>query len=298
MSPFLLRRGRLRRQVRDHAALSSRGRVRPGVDDLLRADGRAAGFESVCRGRAHLRSGRLRRDCHTPETGRWPLPVDCEIPDPLELLTFLAARTERIVLATGILVAAPAPPVDVAKRLSTVDVLSGGRMRLGVGVGWMREELEAIGVDFDTAAAAWTRRSARSARSGEDQLRPSTASSSRSTGQSAGHDRCGRPASRSTSAATRRRRHGAPVVSATSSSRSVSIPTCPRPGSTRCGRAADGAGRGAGAIELTLGGSLAALGAELVERLRAQGADRILLSATTDDLNLLAEQMASLQRWI
>src|SRR4051812_49424952 len=59
------------------------------------------------------------------ETGRWPLPTDCELPDPLELLMFLAARTERIVLATGILVATQHHPLMLAKRLSTVDVLSG-----------------------------------------------------------------------------------------------------------------------------------------------------------------------------
>lgn len=86
-------------------------------------------------------------------SGRMPLPVDCEIPDPLELLAYLAAATERIVLGTGILVAPEHHPLQLAKRLATVDVLSGGRMRLGVGVGWMREELEAVGIDFATRGA-------------------------------------------------------------------------------------------------------------------------------------------------
>lgn len=87
------------------------------------------------------------------DTGRMPLPDDCPIPDPLELLAYLAAITERIVLATGILVLPEHNPVLLAKRLATVDVLSGGRMRLGIGVGWMREELETVGVDFATRGA-------------------------------------------------------------------------------------------------------------------------------------------------
>ena len=86
-------------------------------------------------------------------TGRMPLPEDCPLPDPLELLTFLAAVTERIVLATGVLVLPEHNPVLLAKRVATLDVLSGGRARLGIGLGWMREEVEACGTDFDTRGA-------------------------------------------------------------------------------------------------------------------------------------------------
>ncbi|MGZ4683682.1 MAG: LLM class F420-dependent oxidoreductase [Acidimicrobiales bacterium] len=82
--------------------------------------------------------------------GRMALPDDCDIPDPLELLAFLAARTERVVLATGVLVLPEHQVLQLAKRLATIDALSGGRMRLGVGVGWMREEVESVGVDFET----------------------------------------------------------------------------------------------------------------------------------------------------
>ena len=90
-------------------------------------------------------------------TGRMPLPEDCPLPDPLELLTFLAAVTERIVLATGVLVLPEHNPVLLAKRVATLDVLSGGRARLGIGLGWMREEVEACGTDFDTRGARPTR---------------------------------------------------------------------------------------------------------------------------------------------
>ncbi|WP_334144823.1 TIGR03619 family F420-dependent LLM class oxidoreductase, partial [Rhabdothermincola sp.] len=85
--------------------------------------------------------------------GRMPLPDECPIPDPLDLLAFLAGVTERIVLATGILVLPEHHPVQLAKRLATIDALSGGRVRLGVGVGWMREEIEAVGVDFGSRGA-------------------------------------------------------------------------------------------------------------------------------------------------
>jgi probable F420-dependent oxidoreductase len=87
------------------------------------------------------------------DTGRMPLPDDCPIPDPLDLLAFLAAHTSRIVLATGILVIPEHHPLALAKRLATLDAVSGGRLRLGVGVGWMAEELTALGLDPSTRGA-------------------------------------------------------------------------------------------------------------------------------------------------
>ncbi|TDD35054.1 LLM class F420-dependent oxidoreductase [Actinomadura sp. KC06] len=81
-------------------------------------------------------------------TGRMELADDTDIPDPLDLLAFLAGRTTRIGLATGVLVLPNHHPVVLAKRLATVDVLSGGRLRLVVGMGWMREEIETCGADF------------------------------------------------------------------------------------------------------------------------------------------------------
>lgn len=83
-------------------------------------------------------------------TGRMPLADDCPIPDPLDLLAFLAARTERIGLGTGVLVGPHHHPLVLAKRLSTVDNLSGGRLHVGIGVGWMAEEVESTGAAFRT----------------------------------------------------------------------------------------------------------------------------------------------------
>ncbi len=83
------------------------------------------------------------------DTGRMPLPEDCELPDPLDLLAWLAGQTERIRLGTGILVLPEHHPLQLAKRCATIDRLSGGRLFLGVGVGWLREEVAALGIDPD-----------------------------------------------------------------------------------------------------------------------------------------------------
>ena len=83
-------------------------------------------------------------------SGRMPLPDDTPIPDPLDLLAFVAGATTTLGLATGVLVLPAHHPVVLGKRLATLDVLSGGRLRLCVGLGWMREELEACGTDFDS----------------------------------------------------------------------------------------------------------------------------------------------------
>jgi probable F420-dependent oxidoreductase len=83
-------------------------------------------------------------------SGRVALAADCPIPDPLDLLAFLAGHTSRLGLATGVLVLPNHHPVVLAKRAATVDALSGGRLRLCVGVGWLKEELEACGADFDS----------------------------------------------------------------------------------------------------------------------------------------------------
>lgn len=83
-------------------------------------------------------------------SGRMDLPDGVDVPDPLDLLAFLAGQTSTLGLATGVLVLPNHHPVVLAKRVATLDALSGGRVRLCVGMGWMREEIEACGVDFDT----------------------------------------------------------------------------------------------------------------------------------------------------
>jgi probable F420-dependent oxidoreductase len=83
-------------------------------------------------------------------SGRVELTADTPVPDPLDLLAYLCAHTSRLVLATGVLVLPNHHPVVLAKRVATVDVLSGGRLRLAVGTGWLAEEITACGTDFTT----------------------------------------------------------------------------------------------------------------------------------------------------
>lgn len=73
---------------------------------------------------------------------------DFAIPDPLVWLAFAAAASSTIRLATGVMILPQRNPVVLAKEVATLDVLSGGRMLLGVGAGWLAEEFRAIGVPF------------------------------------------------------------------------------------------------------------------------------------------------------
>ena len=83
--------------------------------------------------------------------GGWEVPTDLPYPDPLDVLTFVAAHTQRLLLGTGVLLLPYHHPVTLAKRLATIDVLSGGRMRLlGIGVGLLPGEAAAVGVDYRT----------------------------------------------------------------------------------------------------------------------------------------------------
>lgn len=80
--------------------------------------------------------------------GRFPFPPYEPWLEPLTALAAIAGATQRIRLATGILVASLRPALLLAKTLATLDVLSGGRVDLGVGLGWQPEEFEAAGVPF------------------------------------------------------------------------------------------------------------------------------------------------------
>lgn len=90
----------------------------------------------------------LSRYPYSPD-GRMPGTEDSPIPDPLIWLAYVAARTNRIKLCTGVLILPLRSPLITAKAIATLDVLSAGRVILGVGVGWLQEEFEAIGVPFE-----------------------------------------------------------------------------------------------------------------------------------------------------
>lgn len=77
-----------------------------------------------------------------------PGAADADLPDPLQWLQHLAALTERIRLATGLMILPLHTPLILAKRLATLDRLSGGRVIAGFGIGWLAEEYDALGVPF------------------------------------------------------------------------------------------------------------------------------------------------------
>jgi probable F420-dependent oxidoreductase len=82
-------------------------------------------------------------------SGKFPAPTDTPIADPFATLAYAAACTTSIRLATGICLVPEHNPLVLAKTVATVDRLSGGRFILGVGVGWLAEEFEAVGVPFE-----------------------------------------------------------------------------------------------------------------------------------------------------
>jgi probable F420-dependent oxidoreductase len=82
------------------------------------------------------------------EGGKQPTGPDGHWLEPLTTLSVLCGLTSRVRLGTNILIAALRRPVVLAKAAATLDVLSGGRLDLGVGIGWQREEYEAAGLDF------------------------------------------------------------------------------------------------------------------------------------------------------
>jgi probable F420-dependent oxidoreductase len=90
-----------------------------------------------------------------PMEGRPPGPYNAAMPiiEALMGLSYIAAVTSRVTLGTEVLVLPQREPTLVAKQVSTLDTLSAGRVRLGIGVGWQESEYEAMGEDFRTRGA-------------------------------------------------------------------------------------------------------------------------------------------------
>jgi probable F420-dependent oxidoreductase len=87
------------------------------------------------------------------DSGRFPGGGDSGLLEPLTGLAYVAATTTTLRLGTGICLVGQRNPVYTAKQVADVDVLSGGRVDFGVGIGWLREEFEAVAMPFDHRGA-------------------------------------------------------------------------------------------------------------------------------------------------
>lgn len=82
-------------------------------------------------------------------SGDMPIGVGADLPEPLTWLAFAAACTSTLLLGTSCVILPERNTLHLAKQAATLDLLSGGRLRLGVGLGWCREEAEAVGTSWD-----------------------------------------------------------------------------------------------------------------------------------------------------
>jgi probable F420-dependent oxidoreductase len=96
-----------------------------------------AGFDSLWAGEHHVLAESSSR-----------IPATNRILNPVVALTFVAAHTRTIRLGTGVLLLPQHQPLILAKELASLDVLSGGRLIVGIGVGWAEAEYEALGVPY------------------------------------------------------------------------------------------------------------------------------------------------------
>ncbi len=96
-------------------------------------------------------------DSRYPYSSKGKMPATPETPfvDPLIALTHAAAVTKKIRLATGVNILPQTNPLMLAKQVASIDFLSGGRMMLGVGIGWLKEEFDALGVPFERRGARY-----------------------------------------------------------------------------------------------------------------------------------------------
>ncbi len=256
----------------------------------------ACGFESIVAVEHTVLATRYDSVYPYDPSGRVELAPDCPVPDPLDLLSFLAAHTERLTLATGVLVLPNHHPVVLAKRAATVDALSEGRLRLCVGVGWLREEIEACGTEFASRGrradeqlvvlrALWDEQPAGVSHHGEFFQFDNVVSSPKPVARSrlpihiGGHSKA---------AARRAGRLGdgfQPLGVA--GAQLAELLTLMRDEATA-------AGRDPADVELTLGHSVGKIDTERAQRLAAQGADRIVLAmAPITDLDEAKDELSA-----
>jgi probable F420-dependent oxidoreductase len=127
--------------------------ARREVIDAVATGAEAAGFATLWAGEhVVMVDNGASRYPYAPD-GRIAVPAQADWLDPLITLSFAAAVTSTIRLATGVLLLPEHNPLLLAKQVASLDALSRGRLSLGVGVGWSREEFDALGVPFERRGA-------------------------------------------------------------------------------------------------------------------------------------------------
>lgn len=113
----------------------------------------SAGFESLWGGEHVILPSKIESAYPYTADGKIPAQPDTPIPDPLVWLAFAAAAAPTMRLGTCILIVPQRNPLILAKELATLDQLSGGKVELGLGVGWLEEEFRALGVPWERRGA-------------------------------------------------------------------------------------------------------------------------------------------------
>src|SRR6185295_7223516 len=130
-----------------HALGIGSGATRAVIDAVAAAAERS-GFARLWSGEHVVMVDRSASRYPYSEDGQIAVPATADWLDPMIGLSFAAAATSTIGIATGVLLLPEHNPVLVAKQAATLDSLSGGRFTLGIGIGWSREEFDALGVPF------------------------------------------------------------------------------------------------------------------------------------------------------
>ena len=122
----------------------------PQADDYIRVAQKAEelGYHSLWLGDHIVIPEKIEAAYPYSADGAAGFPRRAPFPDPFVLLGGLALATSRILLGTSVIVIPYRNPLAVAKAVTTVDLLSHGRFQFGVGVGWLKEEFDALGEDF------------------------------------------------------------------------------------------------------------------------------------------------------
>src|SRR3954471_9808474 len=126
--------------------------ARRAVIDAVASAAERCGFATLWSGEHVVMVDRSTSRYPYADDGQIAVPATADWIDPMIGLSFAAASTSAIGIATGVLLLPEHNPVLVAKQAASLHSLSGGRFTLGVGIGWSREEFDALGIPFERRA--------------------------------------------------------------------------------------------------------------------------------------------------